>query len=347
MYLFCSKCQTQFPATSRCPRCSSRLLAPAEAADSLSVTVAIPPQPLQSTLTGRIMVGSILALGLHLALREWGAAVGLFDDSISETGYLAGYFLRIAAAMVGGVFAGAGRSRAFSGGATVGLISGAAWLVVDSFPHLRLDALNIGLMIALVSLAGCCALMGGRIWPAVVEMPEIESPRRSSLLKLVVDGKKPILSRPTRWGRIIVASLVVLFAVIAADRGRELLKRLPAGIVNLGGSAAVPLVDFQIALFGVVLASLIAGAGTGVGLRHGAIAGVLSAFAVGGAFTHQPPDSFPALEFLLDKFQTRDSAIQSALVLGSGIAATVTLAGWVGGQLFPPLRQKRRRKSDY
>ena len=172
MYLFCSKCQTQFPATSRCPRCSSRLLAPAEAADSLSVTVAIPPQPLQSTLTGRIMVGSILALGLHLALREWGAAVGLFDDSISETGYLAGYFLRIAAAMVGGVFAGAGRSRAFSGGATVGLISGAAWLVVDSFPHLRLDALNIGLMIALVSLAGCCALMGGRIWPAVVEMRE-------------------------------------------------------------------------------------------------------------------------------------------------------------------------------
>ncbi len=99
-------------------------------------------------------------------------------------------------------------------------------------------------------------------------------------------------------------------------------------------------------MFGVVLASLIAGAGSGTGLRHGAIAGVLSAFVVVGAFTQQPPESLPALEFLLDKFQTRDSVFQSTFVLGSGIAATVTLAGWVGGQLFPPLRQKRRRKTD-
>ncbi len=347
MYLFCSKCQTQFPATSRCPRCSSRLLSPVEAAESLSTTVDLPPKPLQTTMMGRVFVGSILALGLHLAFREWGAALGLFDESASAIGYLAGYFFRVVAAMAGGFFAGAGRVRAFSSGAMVGLLSGVGWLIVDSYPDLRLDPSNIGLMILIVTVAGCCALLGGRIWPAIVEMPEVESPRRSSLLKLVVNGKSPVLTRPTRWGRILVSSLAVLGAVLAADGGRVMLKKLPSGLLHLGGPSAVPMVDFQIAFLGIALASLIAGAGSGAGLRHGAIAGLISAITVCSAFTQQEPDSFPALEFLLDKLQARGTATQSVLSLGACVAATVTLAGYVGGQLFPPLNKKRRRRTDF
>jgi len=347
MYLFCAKCQTQFPATSRCPRCSSRLLAPGEAAESLSVATALPPKPLQTTMFGRIFVGSIIALGLHMALREWGGALGMFDESLSATGYVAGFLMRVGAALVGGLFAGAGRSQGFSCGASVGLLSGLSWLVIDSYPILQLDALNIGLMITIVSVAGCAASIGGRIWPAIVELPEIESPRRSSLMKLVVDGKKPNLSYPTRMGRVLVSSLAVLIAVIASDGMREVLKRLPAGLIHLGGPSAIPKVDFEIALFGVALASLLAGAGTGAGLRHGAIAGLISALAVGTAFAQRPPDTFPALEFLLDHLEARESTTQSLFTIGSCVALTVTIAGWVGSQLFPPLKQKRRRKSDY
>ena len=346
MYLFCANCQTQFPATSRCPRCSTRLLTPGEAAERLSTTALLPPKPLQTTLHGRVFVGSLLALGLHLALREWGTAIGLFDETISTAGYLTGYFLRVVAAMAGGLFAGAGRSRSFSGGAFVGLLSGMGWLVVDSFPALQVDPPNIGLMILIVTFAGCSALVGGRIWPAIVELPEIASPRRSSLLKLVVDGRKPVLTQPIRWGQILVASFAVLFAVLAADSERLLLRKLPAGLLNLGGPSAVPMVDFQLALLGVALASLIAGAGSGSGLRHGAIAGLFSAFAVGAAFAQQPPDSFPALEFLLDKFQARGTLTLSVLTIGGSIASTVTLAGYVGDQLFPRLNKKRRRRTD-
>ena len=107
------------------------------------------------------------------------------------------------------------------------------------------------------------------------------------------------------------------------------------------------MVDFQIAFLGIVLASLVAGAATGAGLRHGAIAGLLSAIAVCTAFTQREPDSFPALEFLLDKAQARESATQSLLAIGAGVGAVVTVAGYIGGQLFPPLTKKRRRKTDY
>ena len=347
MYLFCSTCQTQFPAAGRCPRCSSRLLAPGEAADALSIATELPPKPLSTTFGGRVLAGTALALGLHLGLREWLAAIGTFDESGSLEGYLAGYFLRFAAAMAGGLIAGAGRSQGFSGGATVGLIAGLGWLGIDSYPTLMLDAPNIGLMILIVTAAGCCALVGGRIWPPIVELPEIDSPRGSSLLKLVVNQNKVKLRRPTRWGRILVSTLVVLFAVIAADSGRVLLKKLPAGLINLGGPSAVSSVDFQIALVGIVLGGLIAGAGTGIGLRHGAIAGCTAAIAVGAAFTQQPPDTLPALEFVLDKFGARETAFESAAVVGLGIAGIGTLSGWLGGQLFPPLRKMRRRKSDF
>ncbi len=348
MYLFCSTCQTQFPAAGRCPRCSSRLLAPAEAADALSKMAELPPKPLSTTFTGRVLVGTALALGLHLALREWLAALGIFDESISIEGYLAGYFLRFAAAMAGGLFAGAGRSQGFSGGATVGLIAGFGWLVVDSYPILQLDALNIGLMILIVSAAGCCALVGGRVWPPIVELPEIDSPRGSSLLKLVVNQNGPKLRRPMCWGRILVSSLVVLFAVISADGARILLKKLPSGLIHLGGPSAAPAVDFQIALFGLVLGGLIAGAGTGRGLRHGVITGAVAAISVGAAYTQQPPDSLPALEFLLDKSGARDTAFQSGAAVGLFMAGVGTVTGWIGGQLFPPLRkQRRRRRSDF
>ena len=347
MYLFCSKCQTQFPAAGRCPRCSSRLLAPGEAADALSIAAELPPKPLSTTFSGRVLVGTTLALGLHLALREWLAAIGMFDESGSVEGYLAGYLVRFAAAMAGGLIAGAGRNQGFSGGATVGLIAGLGWLVIDSYPTLLLDAPNIGLMILIVSAAGCCSLVGGRVWPPIVELPEIASPRGSSLLKLVVNQNKVKLSRPTRWGRILVSTLVVLFAVIAADAGRVLLKKLPAGLINLGGPSAVPSVDFQLALLGVVLGGLIAGAGTGTGLRHGVIAGAAAAIAVGAAYTQQPPDTLPALEYMLDKLGARDTAFQSAAAVGLGMAGFGTLTGWIGGQLFPPLRKMRRRKSDF
>jgi len=347
MYLFCSKCQTQFPAAGQCPRCSSRLLAPGEAADALSKLAELPPKPRTTTFAGRVLAGTALALGLHLALREWLAAFGAFDESASVESYLTGYFLRFAAAMAGGLLAGAGRSQGFSGGATVGLIAGLGWLAVDSYPTLLLDAPNIGLMILIVSAAGCCALVGGRVWPPIVELPDLESPRGSSLLKLVVGQNKPEARRPTRWGRILVASLVVLFAVIAADSGRLLLKKLPNGLINLGGPAAVPSVDFQIALIGVVLGGLIAGAATGTGLRHGIIAGAVSAVAVGAAYTQQPPDSLPALEFLLDKLGARGTAFQSAAAVVLAMASIGTVSGWIGGQLFPPLRKMRRRKSDF
>ncbi len=345
--MFCAKCQTQFPATSICPRCSSRLLSPGEVTANLSNLSELPPLPLQTTVTGRVLVGSILALGLHLALREWGAFLGLFDDANSSVAYVAGYSLRIVAAMVGGFFAGAGRSNSLCSGAAIGLLSGLGWLVVDSYPNLQLDALNVGLVMGMVGVAGACALAGGRIWPAIVELPEFESPRRSSLLKFIVGGKKPNLTPPTRWARLLVSSLAVLIVVMGADGGRALLKKLPLGTLNLGGQSAIPLVDFQIAFVGIVLCGLIAGASTGAGLRHGIIAGFLAAFVVVAAYTQQPPDHFACLEYVLDKVSARESTLQSVVAIGVTIATTVAISGWIGGQLFPRLRKQGRRKTDY
>lgn len=349
MYLFCPKCHAQHPAAGRCPKCSSRLLSPGEAADALAVSVAPPPEPIETTFAGRLGVGCVVALGLHLGLREW-AVAALGSDEMSAAapvGFAVGFFLRLLTAAVGGLMAGAGRKLNFSGGAAVGLVSGLAWLLVDGFPNIAFDPQRVGLVGVMVVVAGLVAMAAGQVWPEPVTVPDAPSPRGSSLLGLAPTGGKKPTGVPTRWAQVLIAAAVAVCGVVAADAVRAGLRGLPAGLVNLGGPAAVSRVDFQLTVLFVVVAAVISGVGTGAGFRHGLLAGVLTGVGVIVVRNTTDEGTMPGLDWLAEVATAPDTPARTVeMTLAAFAFLAMAAGGWLGGQLCPPLKRARKRHRE-
>ena len=339
MYLFCPRCNTQHLASSRCPRCSSRLLAPGEASELLTIRTPPPPPPSTPAFGGRSLVGSLVALGLHLALREWVFAAANLVGVTEIGGELwLNLTLRIAGAVVGGVLAGAGRPKSFSTGAIVGAACAVAWLAVDAYPDVMFDLVRGGVAVALVVVAGVAAVVGGVVWPPPVEVKPPEASHNSSLFKLKTsDGRKK--GRPLAWVRVILAATIALCGVMAADLIRQGLVMMPKGtFTNLTMTARA---DALIAGFIAVVAGVVAGANTGRGWLHGLIGGFAAAVAVVSVSASLPDGPPLPVQYVWDV-----SGLESP---GGGMAAAagvlmvvVTVAGWFGGQLFPVVRKKVR-----
>jgi len=277
MHLFCPKCHTQHPATGRCPKCSSRLLSPIEAAEVMDRVIEPGPQAIQTTYARRVIVGCVVALGMHLAFREW-AIGGLELAGLNEIGANAwlNFTLRVLGTVIGGLLSGAGRPQGFWGGVVVGTVSGFAWVAIDPYPHIQVDLLKLGLATTVAVAGGIAAVFGQRMWPAPIELPVAHSPRNSSLLKLKAGEGQKEKVYPTSWVRLIIGVTVAVCGVMAADMIRGGLATLPKGMINLSGVGASQRIDTQIAGFLVLVGGLIAGAGTGVGFRHGLIAGLIT-----------------------------------------------------------------------
>lgn len=341
MYLFCPRCNTQHLASSRCPRCSSRLLAPGEASDLLPAkALAAPaPPPTAPSFGGRILIGSLVALGLHVALREWVfAAAGAVG--VTEIGWelWLSFALRVIGSVVGGVLAGAGRPRSFSTGAFVGSVCAVAWLAVDAYPDVTFD---IGRLIAagsLLVLGGATAVVGGVVWPPPVEVKPPESSHNSSLFKLKTsDGQRR--GRPIAWLRVVIAAAVALCGVLAADLIRQGMTKMPQGTFNNLKMTARS--DAIIAGFIAIVAGVVAGATTGRGWRQGALAGVAATLAVVSISATLPDGPPLPIQYVMEQTGL-ESPGASLAIAGTVLFGTVTVAGWFGGQLFPVLRRKAR-----
>lgn len=339
MYLFCPRCNSQHLASSRCPRCSSRLLAPNEASDLLGLRPPPPPPATAPGFGGRILVGSIVALGLHLALREWAfAAAGLVGVTEIDWQLWLSLALRVIGTVVGGVLAGAGRPRSFSTGALVGGASGVAWLAVDAYPDVTFDMPRLIAAGVLLLVGGAVAVVGGVIWPPPVEVKPPDSSHNSSLFKLkTTDGQRR--TRPIAWVRVVIAGTLAVCGVLTADLVRQGLAKMPQGTFNNLTMTARS--DAIIAFFLAVMAGVVSGATTGRGWRQGAIAGLVAAFGVvtiSATMADGPP--LP-VQYVMDT-AGMDSPGANLAVAGAVLFAVVTLGGWFGGQLFPVLRRKPR-----
>ncbi len=348
MYLFCPKCHTQHPATGRCPRCSSRLLAPAEAAEVMPRSlIDTPPSAIHTSFAGRLTVGVVIALGVHLALSEWvGGAAELSGSALPpETAVWVHFALRLIAGAVGGLLAGAGRHVGFGGGLLVGLAGGVAWLAVDCYPHADVTLVRGGLVLAMAVVSGVAAWVGERVWPGAKELPVPESTRNSSLIRLKPGEGKKQVARPTGWIQVLIGATVAASGVLAADWVRTGMVMMPKGLFNVSGPGATARIDAQLAAFLVMLGGFAAGAGTGTGLRHGLLAGLLAAAGVIGLNAIVPDGPLPPIAFLVEKLGVTESAPETAAATGLAVFAVVAVGGWLGGQLFPRLSRRKKLAS--
>lgn len=285
------------------------------------------------------MVGSLVALGLHLALREWVfAAAGVVG--VTEIGgelWLA-LALRVAGAVVGGVLAGAGRPQSFSTGAMVGMASAVAWLAVDAFPDVTFDLIRVGLAGAVIIGGGASAVVGGVIWPPPVEVKPPEASHNSSLFKLkTTDGRRK--GRPIAWIRVIIAATIALCGVLSADLIRQGLSFMPKGtFTNLTMTARS---DALISGFIGVVAGVVAGSCTGRGWLHGMIGGFAAAVAVVSVSATLPDGPPLPVQYVWDVSGLESPGAGMAAAAGA-LMVIVTVAGWFGGQLFPVLRRRVR-----
>ena len=223
------------------------------------------------------------------------------------------------------------------------MAGGFAWLVIDSYPDVTIDLVHVGLTGLICAASGLAALVGSRVWPPAIVLEEPEDSRGSSLLKFLPPSKKPDTRRPTHWWKILLSSVLVLTAVVGSDFAREGLKKLPPGLLHHfgGNTSAISRIDFEIAVLFIVLGTFVAGLNTGAGLRHGLYAGGLTAITVVLMYRFQKEGTFPALDFLAEHLES-DTPTKLVLALGSIFFLTATVGGWMGGQLMPPLRRKRK-----
>lgn len=351
MQLYCPNCQAAYASAARCPRCDSRLVTPAEAFESAADLSGLPPPPLQPTALARTILGSVVALGLYVGLREWAAAGSLVsfgaDPWEQAGGFVLAVVLRAIGAVVGGAVAGAGRPAGAGTGFLVGLASGAAAVAVDVVGGAEPAPVEVGVVAGLAVAAAVAGWVGSRVWPPAVELPApVSRSRGSSLLHLARDDERHRAPKPTNWLRVLVGVTGVVCAVVIADTTRSALKQYSGGYLHLGGAAQAPIVCLEIA--GLLILTWVPGAvaGTGAGLRHGLLIGTGAGAALAGMTTGDIAAVQPAVEGVLKLADLPTNELTSTPAAAAAFVATLlacTGAGWLGGTLLPPLASPEAR----
>ncbi len=303
------------------------------------------------TPSGRALVGTVIAIGLYLALRK--ISTGIFDALEDESWWLSAralatvFTLQGISAAFGAVLASAGRPRGIALGGLIGGLCGGSFLASEIAAGAPPGQLVLLLQPFWLAFLGAIAgAVGAWIWPGV---PEFELPpplvKKSSSIQLSDDT--PIeRTRPTAWYRILIGATVMVFGMAVADQARSSLEKASGGMLKVSSRGQGKFMSWQIATLAVLVGGAFAGAATGAGIRHGVYAGVLGGIGV-AAFGAVRGELGQPQEYLLTWMKLDFNGPQdpvAMLGIGLGVLIASLVGGWFGGQLFLPLAPPHMRK---
>lgn len=353
MQLFCPVCRDAFAGTQRCPRCGGLLLLPQEAAAEAAATrPKESPPPRASTPAGRIVVGAVLALGCYLGLRKL-AMGAVFATKIEPDAWWSSFeglsiicAAQVVAVLFGATIAAAGRTGGFFFGLAVGTVCGGLFLGAELFAGAPPQDLVLYVQPLVLACVGVIAgVIASRVWGVVpaLNIPVERSPLKSSNLPIPTTN---VSQRPTVWLRIVVGAMVMVLSVAAADQVRRGAQKYSGGLLRVETQGQGQFLSWQLAVLGVMGGAALAAAGTGAGIRHGMIAGLLAGVGVLGmtAAVGQPlaPVDFWLNRLSLGGVQPNDPI--AIIAATSGMLFLGILGGWLGGTLFLPLAPEHLRK---
>lgn len=354
MQLFCPACQSAFSGNSRCPKCGGLLLMPQEAVESRP-RFGAPAEEVRPTSLGRIVVGTVVALGLYLGLRKLATAwvLGHHVDPeawwASADGLAALFTVQGFAAVVGAVLAAAGRGGGFAVGAAVGAVCGGLFLAAELLTGSATRDIVYYLQPPILALAGGVAgAVSTRVWvaPPVLDMPTPAAPPGSKLSSLqFTKSELGDPGRATQWARVLVGASIMVLGFAAAEKVRQGAQKYSGGMLHVNSIGQGQFMSWQLALVGIMVGGGVAAGGTGAGIRHGALAGLIAAAAAVGINAQRGGPNQPS-EYWLDKiglagFAPLDPA--AALGVGGGVLFAALVGGWLGAQLLPPVIAETRR----
>ena len=348
MQLYCPACKTVAPAAERCARCGERLVAPSELTSLSRDQLADPPDLLDTTALGRVVVGVVVALGLAVSFRELSAGVLAAVTSDGPPGPTADWPARAVAILVGALLAGAGRTNGVAAGGLTALTCVALMLGTDSLAALKTTQAEWGVVAGVCLLALGAGRIGSTVWPAVVPLPPSKLlSRGSSLIPLKDDQDGP---RPIRfsWLRVTLGVAVAVIGFLCADGLRLGLRSLAGQGLSLGSPGQVPVVDFVFGSLAVLAGGVVAGGGSGAGLRHGLAFGVATACGLALLAFLGKESAVVPLTGLLELLGHAAESPRTASGLVAVLAALTVLgvvSGGFGGLLLPRLALKSRRRA--
>jgi hypothetical protein len=158
---------------------------------------------------------------------------------------------------------------------------------------------------------------------------------------------EPLASgRPTAWARILVGATLMLVAVAAADKVRNGAQKYTGGMLRVTTQGQARFITWQLAVFGVLGGGVLAGAGTGSGVRHGLMAGAMGGVGVVALSAALPQPLSPVL-YWLGTLSLGDAPTNDPAAIGAAIGGVLLLGvvgGWLGGTLLQPLAPEGMRR---
>jgi hypothetical protein len=329
------------------------LLMPHEAAEVATPRQKAPPAPITPTPLGRIAAGAVFALGLYLGLRKLATGVVLvaYPEPDAWWGSFEGLTTvcggQALAVIFGAVVAAAGRTGGFAFGAAVGGACGGLFLAAELIAGAPAQDLVLYVQpVVLVFVGGVAGVFAARIWGAVpiLNMPVPDRTKLSSSRFSL--GKTEPIRRPTAWVRALAGAIIIVSALVIADKVRSNVQKYSAGMLRVNSVGQGQFLTWQLAVLGALVGGVAAGAGTGAGIRHGAIAGMLAGVGVLGVTQAIGEPLGPVAYWMnaisLGPLPPNDpTAIVAAL---SGVLLIGVLGGWLGGLLFLPLAPDHMRR---
>lgn len=305
------------------------------------------PRPTRPRAAGRLVVGTLVALGAYLGLRKflagWAAAAATDPNGWwrSDDGLAAVFAAQLAATAFGAVLVGAGRARAVWLGGAVGALCGGLFLAAEVASGVPPESWTLLVQPAALATAGAIAgAVGGRVWGG---LPELDMPApavRRSGSSVHLDAVTPkAAGRPTLWLRVLVGACVATAGVALADPFRRAAEKSSQGALRAASMGQARFLSAQMATLAVLAGGAAAAAGTGAGVRHGLLAGLFGAAGVIGVTAWRGALPVPAVYLIehmgLDPNAAADPGVLTAVAFGLVVAGVV--GGWLGGTLFLPL----------
>jgi hypothetical protein len=175
--------------------------------------------------------------------------------------------------------------------------------------------------------------LGMLIWRPTPGLPDLEGSTPTPVL-LASFGFSfgNAFSGPVYIGRVCAGAFVIVMGVVWSQAILEFVLRASNGSLALTSKLQAQLVSMEITALVALLGAGFAGATTWNGLKQGLCVGLAASAIVLGVQIGNP------------KF-----ALETAVFTISGIIGVSLVGGWFGGQLFPPIdpRRRKRRASHY
>jgi hypothetical protein len=330
MAMVCPQCKQSYDQQLDCPTCGTRL------GYQLSsfVPEAGPAVPREEnwehTAWSRLAVGLLLAQGLAYGTQHLFTAGFLASDQSNSTvwatlmGLVLLHLLQGACLMIGAAVTGAGQRQGTLFGSLIGLIHGLIFLLVQRQSDDNLSLVMVsGQPILFTAVGALGGRLGMMIWKPIPMLPLPGSAERIKFSWSVFSPAR-YFEGPVYFSRVMIGTLVVVIGVVWSN------VILSIVITASGGTISTHLQDrlllFEITALATLAGAGLAGATTRNGLKQGLCVGIGASVVLVGVQLGSPK-----------------SVLETTMFMVLSTCFLSLAGGWFGGQLFPPIVERRRR----